>query len=93
MDASDDIGTQNYPPFGVASNPENGGSLGTPLQYNGAYTDGWTGMVDDQARWYDPATGQFMSQDPMADQTLQPFAYAGDSPLRIRIQRVKRLEP
>jgi len=37
-------------------------------------------MVYDQARWYDPATGQFMSQDPEVDQTLQPYAYAGDDP-------------
>ena len=58
-------GVQNYPPFGVVTNRENGGSLNTPLQYAGGFTDGWTGLVYDEARWYDTDTGQFLSQDPM----------------------------
>jgi RHS repeat-associated protein len=74
------IGSQNYPPFGVATSSWNGGTLGTPLQYNGAYSDGWTGFVYDQARWYDPGTGQFLSQDPLVDQTLQAYTYGADNP-------------
>jgi len=76
------VNVQNYPPYGVAT-----GSFGntgwTPLQYNGTYTDGTTGFVYDQARWYDPSTGQFISQDPLVDQTLQPYAYAQGSPVNV----------
>jgi len=32
-------------------------------------------------RYYDPATGQFLSVDPMVDETGQPYAYAGDDPV------------
>ena len=28
-------------------------------------------------RYYDPATGQFLSVDPLVDETGQPYAYAG----------------
>jgi hypothetical protein len=33
------------------------------------------------ARYYDPATGQFLSVDPEVSETLTPFAYAGDDPV------------
>jgi len=52
----------------------------TPLQYAGTYSTGWVNLVYDQARWYDPGTGQFLSTDPDVSQTLQPFAYAGGDP-------------
>jgi hypothetical protein len=32
-------------------------------------------------RYYDPATGQFVSVDPMVNETNQPYAYAGDDPV------------
>jgi uncharacterized protein RhaS with RHS repeats len=32
-------------------------------------------------RYYDPATGQFASVDPMVNETNQPYAYAGDDPV------------
>jgi len=31
-------------------------------------------------RYYDPATGQFLSVDPLVDQTGQPYGYAGEDP-------------
>jgi uncharacterized protein RhaS with RHS repeats len=31
-------------------------------------------------RYYDPATEQFISVDPLVSQTGQPFSYAGDDP-------------
>jgi len=79
VDSSDDIQVQNYPAYGTVSNGWAGG-METPLQYSGTYSTGWVNLVYDQARWYDPGTGQFLSTDPDVDQTLQPFAYAGDNP-------------
>jgi hypothetical protein len=34
-------------------------------------------------RYYDPTTGQFVSVDPMVNETNQPYAYAGDDPVNI----------
>jgi hypothetical protein len=32
-------------------------------------------------RYYDPSTGQFLSIDPLVDETGQPYAYTGDDPV------------
>ena len=32
-------------------------------------------------RYHDPQTGQFLSVDPMVEQTLQAYVYAGDDPV------------
>lgn len=32
-------------------------------------------------RYYDPQTGQFISVDPLIDQTQAPYAYVGDDPI------------
>jgi hypothetical protein len=32
-------------------------------------------------RYYDPATGQFLTIDPLVDQTEKAYAYAGDDPI------------
>lgn len=32
-------------------------------------------------RYYDPATGQFLTRDPLEAQTGQPYSYTGDDPL------------
>ena len=56
-------------------------STATPLGYAGAYTDPETDLVDLSARYYDPATGQSMSVDPLETVTQQPYSYADDNPL------------
>jgi uncharacterized protein RhaS with RHS repeats len=33
-------------------------------------------------RYYDPATGQFLSVDPLVDETGTPYAYAGGDPVK-----------
>jgi RHS repeat-associated protein len=35
-------------------------------------------------RYYDPATGQFLSVDPLIDETGQPYDYTGDDPSNAR---------
>jgi RHS repeat-associated protein len=51
------------------------------LQYADGYADAETAFVYLHARFYDPATTQFLSVDPALALTGQPHAYASDSPL------------
>ena len=51
-----------------------------PFGYAGAYTDAESGLLYLRARYYDPATAQFISKDPLFAATGQAYAYAGDSP-------------
>jgi len=37
--------------------------------------------VDGLGRYYDPTTGQFLSIDPIVQQTLEAYLYAGDDPV------------
>jgi len=55
--------------------------LYTPFLYAGQYTDAETGFQYLQARYYDPATSQFLTVDPQVDQTKQPYAYTGSNPV------------
>lgn len=52
----------------------------TPFGYGSGYTDP-SGMVYLVHRYYDPTTGQFVSQDPLVDQTASPYGYANNQPL------------
>jgi RHS repeat-associated protein len=56
------------------------GSKVTPFGFQGSYTDS-TALLYLINRYYDPATGQFVSVDPMVNETNQPYAYAGDDPV------------
>lgn len=61
-------------PVGVPPAVEN------PFGFAGQYTDAATGLQYLRARYYDPATGQFLTRDPLETDTRQPYAYAGNSP-------------
>jgi RHS repeat-associated protein len=63
-------------------NPQTAGGLtsNTPFGYAGNYTDP-TGLTYNIRRYYDPATGQFISVDPLVDQTTQPYSYGADDPI------------
>jgi RHS repeat-associated protein len=71
--------TTSYDAWG---NPETTGGLSasTPFGYAGGYTDP-DGLTYLLARYYDPATGQFLSADPDVTQTQEPYAYAGGNPI------------
>ena len=73
------VGTWAYDPYGsvVASS----GTATTAFGFTGEYTDAETGFVYLRARYYDPATGQFLSRDPLVSQTGEPYGYVGGNPL------------
>ncbi|MCU1492252.1 MAG: hypothetical protein JWO62_16, partial [Acidimicrobiaceae bacterium] len=68
--------------YGAYGNPETTGGLTsyTPFGFAGGYTDP-TGLVYLVNRYYDPGTGQFMSVDPLVDQTGQAYGYTGGNPV------------
>jgi RHS repeat-associated protein len=73
------VGTYSYDAWGNVT--DHMGAATTNLQYNGQYTDAETGFQYLRARYYDPATGQFLTVDPAVSETLAPYSYTNDDPL------------
>lgn len=78
--AGEAIGKFTYSPYGSLEALNGGGT--TPLGFAGQYTDPVTGLQYLGARFYDPATGQFMSRDPLEALTRAPYSYAADNPIQ-----------
>jgi len=57
------------------------GTTATPLGYDAQYTSTDTGLIYMRARTYDPATGQFLTVDPLVGETRAPYNYVGDNPV------------
>ena len=74
------VASYRYDPFG-ARTAVTGSPDATPFGYAGQYTDQETGFQYLRARYYDPATAQFLTRDPLVGMTGQPYAYAGNNPL------------
>jgi len=73
--------TYTFDPYGnVAAKT---GSASTPFQYAGQYTDSESGLQYLRARYYDPLTAQFLTVDPLAGTTIDPYAYTVNDPLNI----------
>jgi RHS repeat-associated protein len=72
-------GAYTYGPYGEATGHT--GTATTPLGYDGQYTSSDTGLIYMRARVYDPATTQFLTRDPLAAISGEPYSYAGDNPL------------
>ena len=72
------VGTYSYDPYGNVTS-HTGAS--TPLGYDGQYTDAESGLQYLLTRYYDPATGSFLSVDPYVAQTLSPYGYVAGDPL------------
>ncbi|HEX4831361.1 MAG TPA: RHS repeat-associated core domain-containing protein, partial [Trebonia sp.] len=76
-------GTASYSPYGTVAET---GAM-PQAGYQGDYTDPSTGLVMMGARWYNPATGSFTSNDTIAGSPLpstadgNPYAYTSGSPL------------
>jgi RHS repeat-associated protein len=71
--------TFTYGPYGALTGST--GTVTTPLGYDGQYTSSDTGLIYLRARVYDPATAQFLSRDPLAAISGEPYSYAGDNPV------------
>jgi RHS repeat-associated protein len=72
------VATYSYDPYGQLTTHT--GTADTSLRFAGQYQDP-TGLYYLQARYYDPATAQFLTVDPLAGLTQQPYSYAGNNPL------------
>ena len=72
------IGTYTYDPYGRTT--AHTGSASS-LRYTGQYQDNETGFYYLRARYYDPATTQFLTRDPLETQTRSAYGYAAGSPL------------
>jgi RHS repeat-associated protein len=63
---------------------ESAPSVGDRFKYAGMRYDAATGLYDDQARWYDPSSGRFISQDPSKftsrDANLYRYVKNGSTP-------------
>jgi len=73
------VATYTYSPYGSLTSRT--GMASTPFGYAGQYTDAESGLQYLRARYYDPATAQFLSRDPLVDQTGQAYAYGADDPI------------
>ncbi len=74
-------GSFNYDAYGRQTAAS--GSAVTPFGFAGQYTDAETGFQYLRARYYDPATGQFLSPDPIVAVTRSPYGYANHNPLNL----------
>lgn len=73
-----------YSAYGLRPGIDSGDTLGpalTPLLFAGQYTDVESGLQYLRARYYDPASGQFLTRDPASIGTRQPYLYASGNPI------------
>jgi RHS repeat-associated protein len=60
---------------------ESTGSVTIPFGWAGEYKDPETGFVYLRARYYDPATAQFLTRDPIVAHTRSAYGYVDNNPL------------
>jgi len=72
------VATYQFNMYGNPTGPAP--AIQQPFGYAGQYTDYETGLQYLRARYYEPATGQMMTRDPLAPTSRQPYAYANDAP-------------
>lgn len=75
-------GAFTYGPYGALTGHT--GPATTALGYAGQYTLAQSGLQYLRARFYDPGTAQFVTVDPAVEATGEPYAYAGDNPVRFK---------
>ena len=73
------VGSATYDAYGNVT-ASSGGTY-NPFGYAGEYTDAESGFLYLRARYYDPATQQFLTVDPVLAATEQAYNYAGGDPV------------
>src|SRR5690554_3741830 len=53
------------------------------FKFNGKELDAATGMYYYGARYYDPRISIFVSVDPLAEQTMEPYSYVSNNPINL----------
>jgi RHS repeat-associated protein len=74
--------TSTYDPFGntVGGAPTTSEQTTTQLLFAGQYRDAESNLYYLRARYYDPATAQFMSVDPVVQISQEPYGYVENDP-------------
>lgn len=72
-------GTLSYDAYGNVVGAA--GSFSTPLGWDGQYNDSESGLIYLRARYYEPATAQFLTVDAAVANTMSPYSYAAGNPL------------
>lgn len=75
------VGSTEYDTYG--NRLQHTGAVDSLFGYTGNWTDPTTELLYLRARDYDPGTGQFVTVDPMQDETRQPYAYVSNNPLEL----------
>ena len=70
--------TDTYDPYGNLT--ASTGTVQDNLLYAAQYLDAESGLYYLRARYYDTATGQFLTVDPQVATTLEPYAYVSSDP-------------
>jgi len=73
------VATFTYDPYGRLTGST--GTVTTPFGFAGEYADAESGLTYLRNRYYDPATGQFLSRDPIEPITHEAYSYVNDNPL------------
>ena len=71
-----------YVPFGEVFIEERNNSWNTPYLFNGKELDEETGLYYYGARYYNPRESIFLSVDPLFEQTMTPYQYTYQNPIR-----------
>jgi RHS repeat-associated protein len=79
VDTGDNIADTSYNTFGAPTTSSVAAI--TPFGYAGEYTDTETGLQYLRARYNDHAAAQFLTRDPLEDQTRAAYSYAGGNPV------------
>src|SRR5690554_968902 len=61
----------------------NGVGYDNKYKFNGKELDDATGMYYYGARYYDPRISIFVSVDPLAEQTMEPYSYVSNNPINL----------
>src|SRR5690554_2783341 len=71
----------------------NTGDYDNAFKFNGKELDAATGMYYYGARYYDPRISIFISVDPLAEQTMEPYIYCANNPIMFTDPTGMHIEP